>query len=462
VVGGGTASADFELFCLVGDIAGTVTTTCSGSTGPAEGVAVTLLQAGAQYAAGATLADGTYRFDDVPLGTYTVAIAPPAGYGTPVDHHVVSLLAGGETAAADFSLVCLLGSLAVSVVGKCDGVQAPLQGVTVDVYSVDECGEESLVGTAATGADGLVRYDDIALGEYRAVVVSPLGYLTDPAWQQVALAEPGGLTTAAFAPLCQAIAAQPRSMGYWKHQVNVYLSGKGHAQETLDDLLRYIDLMVEHFNGNLVNPVIVYVPVGEHPGDQLLQLSQLLTVNRGGTDLDRAKRQLLALLLNVVSGKLAQTGVISVDGATASQAITHCQDLITDGLAGNDATADRIAEYVNTGVPAPAGLVPVETRVITYHRDPGTEALRLALESVRPNPSPDGFAVWFTVPRPGPASLTLFDVGGRRVWEKDLGELAPGRHLVGATDGPRLPAGVYLLRLKQLGESVAARVAVVR
>ena len=52
----------------------------------------------------------------------------------------------------------------------------------------------------------------------------------------------------------------------------------------------------------------------------------------------------------------------------------------------------------------------------------------------------------------GQVSVEIHDVGGRRVWMKDLGELEPGSHLVRwdgrDARGANLPSGVYFVRLR--------------
>jgi hypothetical protein len=253
-------------------------------------------------------------------------------------------------------------------------------------------------------------------------------------------------------------------MGYWKHQINVYLTGKGSAQETLANLLHYIDELVVHFNQNMVNPVIVYVPGATATQDKLLQLQQLLTVNRGGTMLDRAKQQLLALLLNVVSGKISQTEVISDNGATVSQAITHGHDLMTDASAGNDETAKTICDLINNGQRVPSGMVPASTRVITYELKPAgpSAPMALSLGPIAPNPATLDATVTFALPIDAPASLEVVDLAGRMVSRQAVGSRGAGVHTFRLAELRGLRPGVYLVRLTQGRESLIKRLAVIR
>jgi hypothetical protein len=70
--------------------------------------------------------------------------------------------------------------------------------------------------------------------------------------------------------------------------------------------------------------------------------------------------------------------------------------------------------------------------------------------------------VSFALPGPGPATLELLDITGRRLASREVGGLGPGRHLanLGGTTG--LTPGVYLVRLTRAGRSLVARASVVK
>jgi len=85
----------------------------------------------------------------------------------------------------------------------------------------------------------------------------------------------------------------------------------------------------------------------------------------------------------------------------------------------------------------------------------------LALAGVWPNPSRTGFAITLSLADASPARIELLDLAGRRLFARDLAGLGPGRHVVGLDEARALPAGVYLLRLWQAGQTRSRR-AVVR
>jgi hypothetical protein len=348
------------------------------------------------------------------------------------------------------------GSIAGTATGTCNYVTDGLHGVTVDLFTTDEEGYDVLVASTATDTAGAYSFPSVPPGSYTASIVTPLGYhTTTPA--RVVGGCGDGPGAGDFELTCIPITAQPRGMGYWKHQVNAHLTGKGNPEVSLAALLGYIDLIVQHFNENIVNPVIVYVPGSANSNDQLLQLQQLLTINKGGTHLDRAKQQLLSLLLNVVAAKIHQTHVISDNGATVSQAITYCHDLIVDGDASNDVTAKTIAETINDGLRVPSGMVPIGTRVITYDLKPVEPEAAFGIGST-PNPARGPFLANVATAGREPAALELIDIAGRRVWRQEVA--GAGRQVVRVADGARLASGVYRLRLKQGGQ-VATRIVVV-
>lgn len=92
----------------------------------------------------------------------------------------------------------------------------------------------------------------------------------------------------------------------------------------------------------------------------------------------------------------------------------------------------------------------------------GGGVARFALDGARPNPARgDRLNVWFSLPSANAARLELLDVSGRRVAYREVGALGAGQHLADLSEGRKLPAGVYLVRLTQGPNSRVARVAVV-
>ncbi len=352
-----------------------------------------------------------------------------------------------------------VGSVAGSVVADCPAAGTSLLGVQVDAFEV---GSGDLVGMAVTDAAGGYLIENLPAGTYTVTVVAPLGYTT-PSPELPVTVDGGETASADFALHCVAITANPRTIGFWKHQVGVATGGNGQAQVDATALCAHLDLIAGHFNGNAINQVVVYEPpVSGLCEDKLQVTKQLLNLVGSVAMIDRAKQQLMALLFNVAAGYISQTQVVSANGATVSQAITYCDNLI-DSPTGDYERAKTIADLINNGQPVPSGMVPAGTQVISYSRKPTRDgAPTLSIDRMHPNPARGAFNVVFSLVGDGPARLELLDVAGRRVLRHDLGHLRAGRHSVALGAGAPLPPGVYSVRLSDSRLVVSRAVIVAR
>lgn len=90
-----------------------------------------------------------------------------------------------------------------------------------------------------------------------------------------------------------------------------------------------------------------------------------------------------------------------------------------------------------------------------------------AIRSVMPNPFNPSTEFTFDLRVAGQVYVAIHDVGGRRVWMKDLGGLESGAHRVRwdgrDSRGANLPSGVYFVRLRgSEGESAAVKAILMR
>ena len=336
------------------------------------------------------------------------------------------------------------GFVSGSVLAGCPSPGTSLAGVTVDAFEV---GSMNLSGTATTDATGNYTLGPLAPGDHNIVMVTPLGYTASPHEQVVSVTN-GTTATLDFALQCVPPSGDVRSVGFWKHQTGVAVSGKG-SGAVVDGatLCGYLDLVAQHFNSNDVNPVVVYVPpVSGDCDDKLLVASTLLNLQGSVEMRDRARQQLLALLLNVASGRLGTMSVISADGATASQAITYCDNLI-DSPAGDYERAKTIADDINNGRIVPAGMIPLTTTQIAYRR-----GLALRTFTMTDNPGPGGRTFHFTMADRATVRLSLYDVAGRLVSKIIDGPMDAGPQTVawnGTADrGTPAANGIYFARLE--------------
>ena len=88
-------------------------------------------------------------------------------------------------------------------------------------------------------------------------------------------------------------------------------------------------------------------------------------------------------------------------------------------------------------------------------------SLALGIEGARPNPAAGDLTVALSLATRETARLELVDITGRRVLQRDLTTLGPGRHVL-RLDGPAPAGGLYFLRLTQGGRTVTGRVVFLR
>ena len=139
------------------------------ANGVASNVSVPDAYAGADCSLSADLQasgrlDGFYRFNDVPIGTYTLTFTQEGGLPFT---QVITVPTSGPV---NQTLVDT-SSITVSVV---DGDGAPVEGVTVDVFTkaafeADPEGDPGLTGT--TAADGVIAFNEIKAPEDYVVIV---------------------------------------------------------------------------------------------------------------------------------------------------------------------------------------------------------------------------------------------------------------------------------------------------
>ena len=349
----------------------------------------------------------------------------------------------GNTSSCTFAVTVNegIGSLQGTVVADCPIAGTPLFGVDVDVF-----GLAGMLASATTDEQGHYLFSNLPSGQVLHVsIVTPLGYMAVVEESAITI-DCGESATVDFELRCQPVVADPRTVGYWKHQVGVATGGPGTAQVSPSTLCNYLDLIAVHFNDNGVNPVVVYQPPTSGTCvDKLLVAREILNI-RGSVDMrTRARQQLLALLLNVAGGLLSLQAEISVDYATVSQAITYC-DREIDKPAGDYERAKSIADDINNGRTVVAGLIDLDTESIAYK--PG-QPLRYDAMTY-PNPFNPQTTISLSMPVRGEFRMVIYNVRGQVVRQFG-GTAGPGVVNVrwDGTDGRgfRIASGTYQCRV---------------
>ncbi|MCC6350179.1 MAG: FG-GAP repeat protein [Candidatus Eisenbacteria bacterium] len=92
----------------------------------------------------------------------------------------------------------------------------------------------------------------------------------------------------------------------------------------------------------------------------------------------------------------------------------------------------------------------------------GRRPAELLLADVRPNPMRTSTSVVFSLSKPGPVSLSVHDVMGRRVRVLSRGDLGAGEHRIAwdgaGDDGRAVSAGIYIVRLEAEGRALSRKV----
>ncbi len=353
------------------------------------------------------------------------------------------------------------GTLAVSVTA--DGVAYPGAQVTV----VDALGG---IGVYSTGLDGSFQVGDVPEGAVTLTLAVPAGYhAVDPVSGSLATSLVAGETRSVTlamardaAPPPAPIANSPEPYNYWRREVAAALRSAGRRDEDPADIaVHFPQAIFAGFAQHATAPVCVEGVTqcdsdGAGPtAARRLDLAEMdATLAPGGNDaLRAAKRELLVVLLNVVSGRLSLQLVVDASGTTLEQEIRRLAAMINDGVASNDAIARGAAERINAGQAGMRmALRPIGTSegVINDVTAATATATAMAmgtatgptLVAVRGGTS---HRLAFTLADAGPVTLDVYDVNGRRQARLYAGDAPAGAtELNWSANGRR---GIYFARL---------------
>ena len=358
------------------------------------------------------------------------------------------------------------GAIAGSV--TCGG--APVWGATIDLFAPEA--PEDLLGSCLTDEAGVYEFAEWDARDYTVEVVAPLGFQAAQGWPlEVIVTVSSGETVSADFILEQVeCVAEARGMGYWKHQYKVHASGHGQAAESVEDLTSYqIEIWSHFFDLNdqyaIRIPAVTYSGSLEEPTCLTFDDALATLAARGSIPMiERAYREFLALLLNVVSDRLRTHHQASEDGSTVSQVITHVAALLTDQDPENHELAKDLAAMVNASELIPAATIPPDTPNIAYRRT--LEPVRSTLSLAQPNPAGRFTCISYTVPPSGAdVSLMIYDHAGRLV-RSLLRGMEPGgvQQVVWFGDddhGRHLAGGVYFYRIN-VGDRSESRKIILR
>lgn len=147
----------------------------------------------------------------------------------------------------------------------------------------------------------------------------------------------------------------------------------------------------------------------------------------------------------------------SVDGTGWSYLTT----LTPDGsqrVSYEDGSVVRGQRYwYRLGIVQPTGEVPAGEVAVDVPMN-----VAFALNGARPNPSSGRVTLSFSLIDNSPARIELVDLGGRRVFEREVGSMGAGFHVLPIGQDRMLPIGIYAVRLTQHGRVLSSKVTIIR
>ena len=333
-----------------------------------------------------------------------------------------------------------------SISGNVSVNGVPLAGVTITL--LDENAHPILgLDPIETTSLGLYSFDSIPVGTYHVSIVDPLGYSVDGV-QKSGTVSSGQTTAINFMLTPSVITNTARGVGYWDHQFDVAIRGRGHAQETSAQLDSSISTAQEHYTPHFP----FFGGLTTFQGwDNILEAPEHAPKR------NKALRNLAALVLNFSSLKVGQYTVVTRDGRTAGDALTYVSTIIGSPSA-TDAQldlAEDIAEEVNEREMLQAGLVPAGN--ILYKGGHGASIIwsfdlpkEFALAQNYPNPFNPSTTISYALPADAHVTLKVYDVLGREVRTLVNDDSKAGTYEA-RFDAGGLASGVYLYRLEAGG-----------
>lgn len=303
--------------------------------------------------------------------------------------------------------------------------------------------------TLTTNPLGFFSLGDVPQGPCTVTLSVPMEHhAVDPANGSRALSIVGGSTVATSFTIArnQDVANNPQSLLYWRNEVRAALCRRGAHKESFRDMsVNFPRAIFDQFANRPGNPIrvpwVTYVDWdGRHRRPPqpvtLFIMDAVLSARDNHLRVRVLRRDLLVILLNVVSGKQSLDAVIAKDGTTVSQRI------------------DELAAAIDTYRTREDDLAAYQTE------ENGSLPKRLEVDRAA---FLAGTSVLFTLTmsEDSHATLDLFDVAGRHITRIYEGNAPAGISEV-TWQGRGVRAGVYFARLVDNEGSETAKLVVLQ
>ncbi len=359
----------------------------------------------------------------------TVDFDPGAG--------VTNLISAGSE---DVFVQKLDAAVTGTISGNVSANSSNLAGVTVKL--LEDANPSNVVDDQLTDSNGDYSFTDVPVDVYQVMIVEPLGYTVDQN-DVFTILNSGDNLTIDFVLTEIVLVNNARSKGYWKHQFDVYVKNRGHAQESAADLLSYIDEVSDRYR-----PHFSIFDDATDGTDDFEDWQAILSVKGNAGMEAKATAQLAALVLNIMSLKVGQYEVVTADNKTAGDVMTYVSELIEDGDGSNDELAKDLADAVNLQQTIAAGLVnPGQNILYKINSDLNFEIPEsYTLYQNHPNPFNPTTIIGFTLPESGFVTLSIYNSLGEEVAVLVNHQMAAGSFNI-PFDASGFPSGIYLYRI---------------
>ena len=378
------------------------------------------------------------------FASWTGGVENPASPSTDI------VMNGNKSVTANFTVT---SGPAGSISGLVSINSVGLNGVSVNL--LDSIGD--LVITVVTDIDGNYSIPALPPGSYIVDLNVPLGFgPVGPSSVPVILA---GAGLQANFSLREAPAGSVADYWWWKSQFQAIRSGTPlYLGITRADVDRYCASIFNHFYDRtdefalrIPGVTCMATPVRALTFDDVARV-YLDIVDESNAA--KTRKHLLICLLNVASARLSQRATVSVDGSTASQAITYYGDLYFFAASTNWSLWYNL-NRISTRVMIAAGVIPLSTANVMYKPEDSDSGhpmpSEFTLSQNYPNPFNPATTITYALPDGAYVLIQIFNVLGQSVRTLVDNEQTAGSYqaIWDGTDntGRALGSGVYLYRI---------------
>jgi len=314
----------------------------------------------------------------------------------------------------------------------------------VPVYLIDS--NNDLLSSTETDETGFYFFENTPNGNYVVEIQVPLGY-TPTSDDVVPITVERNDLEVNFTLEENPNTGCVRQAFFWRWQVKAAIREWTWTQYGKSELLDFLYQIHTHYDG--------YFDVFSGV-ENLDDMYDILSASFFASSSDRSKKHFFATLLNTVSGRLHTSDTVSIDGGTASQAITYMANVLTDINTENDASVISIAVNINCAFfDLPTGIIPLDIPQITYRQSTDDLLPNTFSTAIYPNPFNPITKIEFNLPNASDVELIVYNVVGQRVKGLANEFYDAGTHVV-EWDASNVASGIYFYQIKA-GEFVESK-----